>query len=867
MLTTLTSLLSRLRPRRPRDRAIAGLSAVLVVAAVLGGVWAFRIAQRAEALGQELRATAGAARDTIITADELEIARLRATLAETAPLAREFESDLWPLRMAGAVIGWYPVLGDNVAAAPKLASRLVDDVDAALAFVEASELLVHMYDAIPQEASGITATLDALPSMDEINAVTVLIYKADEALARAEETSTSVNDRRLWGRIGSEAKELRKQEAELRELIDWSLLATDALRALAQLSDATEGLAAVIDSGDTSQLDGSVLRRMPALEIAAKGAFEAVAAAVGSAPGAVQSSPIGRNLRDLEPVLDALHATARAGSLVSAVITPAFKPVESSGGGLFGPGSGIMDTIALIGERVGLLLEADKLLVQSRIRLLQALPLIETPSAASAAAGLLALSRELELSVGLLRDLPELGPPALGIDGPRRYLVLAESADEIRPSGGLVSGAWVLTFNRGELVTSVYHDVVEIDDLTSLSSYPAPPELLANHMDASVWLLRDVGWEPHFPSVARSAARILALGQDGLQVDGVIVLTQWAMLGITEAIGSIETDRGPIPADRFLSALEAGTDEEGRAFMNAVFQGLLDQISGPTINGKLFKLARATSLALNQNQILVHMFDDDLQAIVSRAGWDGVIPDTNADRIAPVDSNIGWSKVDRNIERSLDYEVTLTRSGPSTAKVTLGYKNASDANASGCDVQRLEPGKSYTDLKNACYWNLLRVYTAEGAVLVSADPLPLPAKSVYARLGLGGAGDDTVVLGSSPAGSFVGGLIVVPPGEERRTSFTLQLPASAVTWDGDRATYTLELAAQPGTRGRETKVWVEMPSGYEFVSGSVIPASIAGRTVRFDFPLTENTTLSLQMQRTTPPNAALLDGEPVVRAQ
>ena len=148
----------------------------------------------------------------------------------------------------------------------------------------------------------------------------------------------------------------------------------------------------------------------------------------------------------------------------------------------------------------------------------------------------------------------------------------------------------------------------------------------------------------------------MALGQNGLQVNGVIALTQWAMIGITEAIGSIETGRGTIPADRFLSALEAGTDEEGRAFMNSVSRGLLNQITEPAINGKLFKLVRASSLTLNENQILVHMFDDDLQAIVARAGWDGAIPNTVGDRILPVDSNIGWSKVDRNIQRSLEIE-------------------------------------------------------------------------------------------------------------------------------------------------------------------------------------------------------------------
>ena len=118
------------------------------------------------------------------------------------------------------------------------------------------------------------------------------------------------------------------------------------------------------------------------------------------------------------------------------------------------------------------------------------------------------------------------------------------------------------------------------------------------------------------------------------------------------------------------------------------------------------------------------MFDSDLQAIVARAGWDGAAQRDPGDRIDPIDSNIGWSKVDRNIKRSLKYEVVLNRSGVSTGTVTLGYENLSDDSASGCDSQRMDRGRSYVQLKNACYWNLNRVYTADGASLISASRLP-----------------------------------------------------------------------------------------------------------------------------------------------
>jgi hypothetical protein len=210
------------------------------------------------------------------------------------------------------------VLGDNVQTAPKLASRLVDDVDAALSFLDAGEQLILMYESIPVETSGITATLAAMPSQERIDSVRSLILQSHTALSGAEATANKVNDRRLWGRLGSEAEELRNQEAELRDLVDWSLLVTDSLSALARLSDESEGLTRMIDTGDTSDLDGSVLRRMPILEIRAKRASTAVSITVDTAPDVMAETPIGRIFRDLKPVLKALHATSRAGSLVSA---------------------------------------------------------------------------------------------------------------------------------------------------------------------------------------------------------------------------------------------------------------------------------------------------------------------------------------------------------------------------------------------------------------------------------------------------------------------------------------------------------------------------------------------------------------------
>ena len=835
-------------PKQRRGRILAASSVLFVLATMWAIVWTMEITERASTLARELQSTAGAAQSTIGRADAEAIGALHLELAEALPRARELDDDLWPLRAAGFVIGWYPVLGDNVTAAPDMSDRLVNDVDAALAMIDASERLLRTYGQIPTDGEGITGALESLPSAGEIDEIRRIVLTSDLALSKAEETAAGVHDRLLWGPLETEARNLRAQEAKLRELIDWTLLATDSIAALSQLADVAGGLSAVLDTGDASELTVEILQLMPELKAATLVASRTVSAAVATAPDAVSDSLVGSNLRDLEPVLSALHATARSGALVAGVVTPAFDLVETAGAGLFGTNSGLLPAIEVIGLGASELREAQGLLNQVQRDLTEALPGIETRSAASAADALLLLSGDLGLAVSLLRDLPDLAPDALGADGERVYLVLAESADEIRASGGFVSGVWLLTFIDGALVDSTYQDVVKIDDLTNLERYPPPPLLLANNMDASVLLMRDVSWEPDFPSVATSAAEILATGQDGLQVDGVIAMTQWAMLDLAEALGSIETPTGPVPSGELLSALEAGTDGEGRAFMDTLFKGLLDQISSPSVNGRMFQLARAMSKTLAEKQALIHLFDEDLQQIVTRAGWDGAARRSTNDRIEAVDSNIGWSKVDRNIKRSLEYDVALKRSGPSTGTVTVRYENLSNENASNCDSQRMQRGNSYEELKNACYWNLLRIYTAEGALLSSATRLPLPENSVIAGLGLAATGDDTVAVGIGPAGSFVSGLLVVPAGEVVETAFVLTLPKTVIDWTDDISTYSLSLIAQPGALGRETRVRIELPAGHVLAGGSMTPSDVDGRMVSFDLPLKEDTLITVAMR-------------------
>ena len=74
-------------------------------------------------------------------------------------------------------------------------------------------------------------------------------------------------------------------------------------------------------------------------------------------------------------------------------------------------------------------------------------------------------------AVDLLGIMPEL----MGMDGPRTYLLLAQNEDELRATGGLISGIGLLRVEDGAIQSLEFIDSYDVDDLRN-KPYDAPPQ-------------------------------------------------------------------------------------------------------------------------------------------------------------------------------------------------------------------------------------------------------------------------------------------------------------------------------------------------------------------------------------------------------
>ena len=380
--------------------------------------------------------------------------------------------------------------------------------------------------------------------------------------------------------------------------------------------------------------------------------------------------------------------------------------------------------------------------------------------------------------------------------------------------------------------------------------YPKAPLGLDEHMNAWVWLLRDVSWDPDFPTTARSAADMYRLGQRQ-EVSGVIAINQWTLLRLLDVLGDIPSPDGgdTLNSRNLLPVLEQGTDKHGRAYMDLVMQGILDKINQPLSIPTLMRLASGLRETLESRDTLLFFDDPEVQSAFREGKWDGRVRQSSADYLYVVDSNVGWSKADRNIQRAISYVVDLSREPAPRASLTLSYDNHSGPGSPGCDPQWRNRGIDYSQLKNACYWNFLRVYMPQEARLLVGTPLPLEEHSVSVDIGRGVAGEDTGRISSSHNKMVFSGLTSLAAGDHMEVNLVYDLPKPVLRRVGEDLVYELLVQKQPGVRHRSVSVDLLLPDGYRLSTSSIPPSRVDDSRVAFAFALNQDILLNVELTK------------------
>jgi len=466
----------------------------------------------------------------------------------------------------------------------------------------------------------------------------------------------------------------------------------------------------------------------------------------------------------------------------------------------------------------------------------------------------LATFDELAVAVRAGLDIAAETPYLFGIDGPRTYLILAQSEDELRPTGGFITAAGYIVVADGRITEMEIGDSYALDDLSRY--YPDPPEPLFEYMGAPQWLLRDANWSPDFAETAEIAAGLARIGT-GRTVDGVIAMDQAAIRYILDAVGPVEvvTEQRTqtVTAGNFFDWMHqswAPSPEEAqdrawwttrKTFVGDLASALrhkLESGGGVDTTGLLLAVVRA----LDEKHLLVYVRRQEIVDALAGLHWDGRVDQGGGDYLMVVEANVGFNKASPLLERRLEQRVDLAPDGSAQVEAIISYRHLSDAVIDWCDPSpRYDP--AYADMMDRCYWNYLRLLVPASAELQSAPDMVVPAQNLTRRRP-SRASVDVEYLGDTR--QSWGKLVLLKPGEQLILRYEYRLPHVTRVGEDGVTRYELLLQKQPGLKGFPTTLIVTLPEGAALLRSLPAPAETSARALEFRFDLITDRRVSIE---------------------
>jgi len=456
-----------------------------------------------------------------------------------------------------------------------------------------------------------------------------------------------------------------------------------------------------------------------------------------------------------------------------------------------------------------------------------------------------------------LRLLPQL-PTLMGQDGPRRYLILAQNEDEIRATGGFITGAGVITVQGGRITDLEFRDANNVDNWRD-KPYAFPPQPFYDFMRLELFGFRDANFWPEFPVSAEKAMQLYEYGLDEPSFDGVIAIDQEFLRVLVDATGPVPipgTDQR-ISADNVLQTLRQARDiQEGqeiqewvqdrKAFLGGFAAAIQAKIEMDLGSIDPLKLATNLAGAAEDRHLSIYMRDPQLGAVLAANGWDGSLPQAPpGDFLMVVDTNMGYNKANIFVERALDYVVTLTPQ--SQAHLTVTYRHTGPATGEPCYQgvdQEFEEAAEYLAIADQCYWNYLRVYTPAGSTLLGSSRHTVPGETLYSETTWDSTGQ---TIEDIPWLTTFANFLLVPRGEEATASFTYQLPAGVIIpLASGESLYQLDIRKQPGMKDETAQITVNLPNGATIIEASPSPVAIDGTQISFEVNLEANELVAIR---------------------
>src|SRR4030043_1037157 len=311
----------------------------------------------------------------------------------------------------------------------------------------------------------------------------------------------------------------------------------------------------------------------------------------------------------------------------------------------------------------------------------------------------------------------------IGVNNKKNYLVLLLNNTELRPGGGFIGNWGLIQFENSKLKQISVEDIYTIDG--QLKEIIEPPKELKDKLGVGQFYLRDSNWSGVF-KLDSATARDFFKKETGKEVDGVIAIDLNFIQELLEKTGPIKlgdyneeiTSKNLFEKGEYYSEVGffPGSTQK-RDFFGALTKALVERVL-ENQQALFISLMETVRDGLLQKHLMVSFDGSDLSTFIRTKGWDNLLPPVNfnpkddssetRDFLAVIEANLGANKVNRFLESSIKYEMTIGRDADLVAKLKISYKNNSQADT-------WPSGK---------YVNFLRVYVPYGSDLIGFEINP-----------------------------------------------------------------------------------------------------------------------------------------------
>lgn len=328
------------------------------------------------------------------------------------------------------------------------------------------------------------------------------------------------------------------------------------------------------------------------------------------------------------------------------------------------------------------------------------------------------------------RPILERLPSIAGSLGERRkYLILFQNDNELRPTGGFLTAYAIINVENGKVEPETSDDIYTLDQ--QFRRQIPIPEALGRYLTTERrWNLRDMNISPDYKvSMDQFLENYQTLPSAPDDIDGIIAVDTQLLTDLLTVLGPIE-----VPGYGTFSA-----EIDPRCDCPQVVYALSEIITRPTpylrpdrkgILGPMMRALLTKAYAapnqqwpqlleiglneLTQRHVQLYFMDNtDQQSAESINAAGRMIPVENSDFLAIVDANLGGAKSNLFIDYEVEQTVTPPENGFITNTLEITYKN----NRRG-DNCNLEAGLLCL---NSTLRDWHRLYIPAGSQLVSAQ--------------------------------------------------------------------------------------------------------------------------------------------------